>query len=614
MSGSAARFRTPGRYPSGHWYFTLKDPEAQISCVCFRRDARYLRTKPEDGLAVVAGGRVDVYGRQGKYQLYIEALEPQGRGALHLEFERLKARLQEEGLFEQGRKRPLPALPQRVGIVTSRKGAVIADMVRIMERRFPGLWIRLYPVRVQGPGAAAQIAAGVRFFSERPWAEVVIVGRGGGSLEDLWAFNEETVARAIAASSIPVVSAVGHQTDFTISDFVADVRAATPSAAAELAVPEAKGLILALHEAEERAARAMRLRLTRLGARVLRTSLERAARTVEGRINDAWQALDAAAGNMNRIQESRIRRAGRRLERTERRLAGLDLRVRFARQSERLRSVSQRLLPAIRQLLDRRASRLATLGGEPSRAESRRNPGARLRHSPDSQRVRRSRIPPGCQGRPPRGAVAQGPSCRSGRGHPAGASRPGQSLRRDRIICVGERAGRHHDATKSNSRDHSRCGRVCPGMRERGSAAHRVPRGADQPLPEFSLQILDGAVFTNEDLDGKVALINFWATWCGPCKIEMPWFVEFQRKYKDKGFTVLAISLDEEGWDPVRVFAEQMEFNFPVALGDDPVSEDFGGIYVLPTTLIVDRSGTIVSRHTGLVPKAAYETEIEDLL
>ena len=351
------------RYPSGHWYFTLKDSEAQISCVCFRRDARYLRTKPKDGLAVVARGRVDIYGRQGKYQLYVEALEPQGLGALHLEFERLKAKLQKEGLFDQERKRPLPAVPQRIGIVTSRKGAVIADMIRIMERRFPGLWIRLYPVRVQGLGAAGQIAAGIRFFSEGRWAEILVVGRGGGSLEDLWAFNEETVARAIAASAIPVVSAVGHQTDFTIADFVADLRAATPSAAAELAVPEASGLMLACRDAEERAAKAMRLRLARLRTRVLETSLERAARTVEGRISDAWQAVDAAAANLNRIQESRVRRAGRRLERTDRRLAALDLRVRLARQSERLGSVSQRLLPAMRKLLDRRASQLASLGG-----------------------------------------------------------------------------------------------------------------------------------------------------------------------------------------------------------------------------------------------------------
>lgn len=360
ISGEISNAR---RYPSGHWYFTLKDKEAQISCVCFRRDARYLRTKPKDGLAVVARGRVDVYARQGKYQLYVEALEARGLGALHLEFERLKAKLQKEGLFEQERKRALPALPQRIGIVTSRKGAVIADMLRIMERRFPGLWIRLYPVQVQGPGAAAQIAAGIRHFSERRWAEVVIVGRGGGSIEDLWAFNEESVARAIADSGVPVVSAVGHETDFTISDFVADLRAPTPSAAAELAVPEARGLELAFRESEERAAKAMRLRIARLRTRVLEASLERAARTLEGRINDSWQALDAAARNLNRVQESRLRRARRRLERTERKLAALDLRVRLARWSERLGKVSQRLLPALRKVLDGRASQLASLDG-----------------------------------------------------------------------------------------------------------------------------------------------------------------------------------------------------------------------------------------------------------
>lgn len=147
-----------------------------------------------------------------------------------------------------------------------------------------------------------------------------------------------------------------------------------------------------------------------------------------------------------------------------------------------------------------------------------------------------------------------------------------------------------------------------------GTTGHTDSGRSDQPLPEFSVPGIDGDMLSNDDLAGKVALVNFWATWCGPCKIEMPWFVEFQRKYKDRGFTVLAISLDEDGWDPVRAFAEQMEFNFPVALGGDPVSEAFGGIYVLPTTLIVDREGTIVSRHAGLVPKAEYETEIESLL
>ena len=360
VSGEISNAR---RYPSGHWYFTLKDRKAQISCVCFRRDALYLKSKPEDGLAVVARGRVSVYERQGKYQLYVEALEPRGVGALQLKFERLKAKLQEQGLFDQERKRALPVLPRRIGIVTSPSGAVIADMLRIMERRFPGLWIKLYPVRVQGRGAAAEIAAGIRFFSERPWAEVVIVGRGGGSLEDLWAFNEEIVARAIAASEVPMVSAVGHQTDFTIADFVADLRAATPSAAAELVVPEARGLLQAFRDAEERSAKAMSLRLARLRTRVLETSMERAARTVESRIDDAWQALDAAVRGLSESQERRIRRARERLDRSELQLAALDLRVRLARQSERLSTISQRLLPALRRTLDGRASRLASLDG-----------------------------------------------------------------------------------------------------------------------------------------------------------------------------------------------------------------------------------------------------------
>ena len=210
--------------PRGHWYFTLKDKRAEISCVCFRGRAQYLRTKPTDGLAVVARGNVSVYERQGKYQLYVASLEPQGVGALQQEFERLKAKLEAEGLFDPKRKRALPFMPSRIGLVTSATGAVIADMLTVLKRRFPGLSIRLFPVSVQGAGAGEEIAEGLRFFSEQPWAEIVIVGRGGGSLEDLWAFNEEVVARAIAASSIPVVSAVGHETDFTIADFVADRR------------------------------------------------------------------------------------------------------------------------------------------------------------------------------------------------------------------------------------------------------------------------------------------------------------------------------------------------------------------------------------------------------
>src|SRR5438445_1221859 len=207
---------------SGHCYFTLKDHGAQLSCVCFRGSLRYLKFKPQDGVAVLARGRIDVYEARGEYQLQVEALEVQGHGALQFAFEQLKKKLAAEGLFDPARKRPLPRFPARIGIVTSQRGAVISDMIHILSRRFPGLHIRIFPAQVQGPGSMEEVCRGIQHFS-RGWAEVVIVARGGGSLEDLWTFNEETVARAIAASVPPVISAIGHETDFTIADFVADL-------------------------------------------------------------------------------------------------------------------------------------------------------------------------------------------------------------------------------------------------------------------------------------------------------------------------------------------------------------------------------------------------------
>ncbi len=346
---------------SGHWYFTLKDESAQISCVCFRGRARFLRVKPAGGLEVIARGRVSVYPQQGRYQLYVEALELQGRGALQVQFERLKARLGADGLFDADRKRRLPPIPSRIGIVTSPTGAVIADMLRVIESRFPGLHIRLYPVRVQGEGAAEEIAAGVRYFGTRDWADVVIVGRGGGSLEDLWAFNDERVARAIAAAAMPVVSAVGHETDVTIADFVADVRAATPSVAAERAVPEAAGIRQALEGTEARVAKATTFLFARLRNVVLRNGMDRAALTVGRRVGDAGQRLDDAELALRATQAARVRAARIRFERAERNLAALDLRIRLARQSERLRSLAARLVPAMRRALDDRGSRLAAV-------------------------------------------------------------------------------------------------------------------------------------------------------------------------------------------------------------------------------------------------------------
>ncbi len=255
VTGEISNFHAHG---SGHFYFTLKDKGAQISTVMFRGANRHLKFKLEDGLEVVAKGRVGVYEPRGNYQIILDYIEPKGLGALQLAFTQLRNKLAEEGLFDEARKRPLPYLPRTIGIVTSPTGAVIQDMIRILKRRNPHVNILLYPVSVQGEAAAPEIVRGIEALNRHGEAEVMIVGRGGGSLEDLWAFNTEAVARAIAASPIPVISAVGHETDFTIADYVADLRAPTPSAAAELAAPVAAELRLSLRESQRRLLRTYR--------------------------------------------------------------------------------------------------------------------------------------------------------------------------------------------------------------------------------------------------------------------------------------------------------------------------------------------------------------------
>lgn len=225
-------------YPSGHHYFTLKDAESAIRCVMFKGQALRLRFRPENGMKVIAMGRVSVYPRDGAYQLYCDALSPDGVGDLHVAFEQLKEKLWKEGLFDEGHKKPLPEYPQTIAIITSSAGAAVHDMIRILRRRYPLAKVKLLPVRVQGAEAPPEIVGALRYANRHRVADVIITGRGGGSIEDLWAFNDERVARAIYDSEIPVISAVGHEPDVTIADFVADVRAATPSHAAELAVPD----------------------------------------------------------------------------------------------------------------------------------------------------------------------------------------------------------------------------------------------------------------------------------------------------------------------------------------------------------------------------------------
>lgn len=221
-------------YPSGHHYFTMKDPEGALRCVMFRGSAIRLRFRPENGMKVLAVGRITVYPRDGAYQMYCESLTPDGVGDLHVAYEQLKRRLQDEGLFDQSNKKPLPEFPHRIAIITSSAGAAIHDMLRILGKRYPLSKVILLPVRVQGEEAPAEIAGAIRYANRFRVADVILTGRGGGSMEDLWAFNDERVARAIFESELPVVSAVGHEPDVTISDFVADVRAATPSNGAEL--------------------------------------------------------------------------------------------------------------------------------------------------------------------------------------------------------------------------------------------------------------------------------------------------------------------------------------------------------------------------------------------
>ncbi len=240
VKGEISNFKN--HYSTGHFYFTIKDEGGMIRAIMFKSQASKLRFIPEDGMKIVAHGRVSAYVRDGQYQIYCDNLEPDGVGALYIAYEQLKRKLEAEGLFDPSLKKPLPKIPARVGIITSATGAAVRDMINVCGRRFPCAKLILYPSLVQGDEAPAQLIEGIRYFNATGSADVIIIGRGGGSIEDLWAFNSEALARCIVQSRIPVISAVGHETDFTICDFVADRRAPTPSAAAELAVPDTEEL------------------------------------------------------------------------------------------------------------------------------------------------------------------------------------------------------------------------------------------------------------------------------------------------------------------------------------------------------------------------------------
>lgn len=279
-------------YPSGHHYFTMKDAGGALRCVMFRYSAQRLRFRPENGMKVIAMGRISVFPRDGAYQLYCEDLMPDGAGDLHVAFEQLKAKLEAEGLFDPAHKKPLPAYPHRIAIVTSGAGAAVMDMLRILARRYPLSKVMILPVRVQGAEAPAEIAGAIRYANRFTLADVIITGRGGGSLEDLWAFNDERVARAIFESEIPVVSAVGHEPDVTISDYVADVRAATPSNGAELVAPDGQALLHRLTQLSARMDGAMRKKLTLSRSRLDELRQKRVLQSPKYYIEDKRLTLD----------------------------------------------------------------------------------------------------------------------------------------------------------------------------------------------------------------------------------------------------------------------------------------------------------------------------------
>lgn len=345
--------------PSGHVYFTLKDADAQLPIVLFRRQAMLLRFRPEDGLRVLVRGRVSVYEQRGQMQLIAETMEPVGAGSLQLAFEQLKERLKAEGLFDAARKRPLPAFPRTVGIVTSPTGAVIRDFLNIVNRRHSGLSVLVYPVSVQGDAAPAEIEAAIAELNASGVVDLIVLARGGGSLEDLAAFNSERVARGIAGSRLPVVSAVGHETDFTIADFVADLRAPTPSAAAELITEAQHKIAEHLATVEHRLERAARFQVLRARQHWSRVQVSRAEGRVGSLLRRASQRLDDLALRQEVALGGQIRRQQNRVAALAAAVLRQDPRQGLAHAREHLADYRGRMNQSIGRLLQRSVSRLS---------------------------------------------------------------------------------------------------------------------------------------------------------------------------------------------------------------------------------------------------------------
>ena len=344
LEGEVSNYR-PAQ--SGHLYFTLKDAQSQIRCVCFRDQARGLKFRPQDGLSVTVRGALSVYEPRGEYQIYVSHIEPVGAGALQVAFEQLKKRLADEGLFDEGRKKPLPLLPRCIGVVTSPAGAAILDILRILKRRFSNAHVMLYPVQVQGDFAAREVVAALRYFNRAKSVEVIIVARGGGSLEDLWAFNEEIVVRAIVASEIAVITGIGHESDFTIADFVADLRAPTPSAAAEIVVRSRQEFENHLSERSRRLVHQMRYHLSELRHRSRDLQTHRAFRQLELLLRRRRQQVDEFTSILAIGLQSKFVMSRQRLAQASTRVASFDLRSRahvLRRHIERDRNALQSAL------------------------------------------------------------------------------------------------------------------------------------------------------------------------------------------------------------------------------------------------------------------------------